>query len=78
MPKVEVADVFPHSVITTQAQLAGAVLAYLDTATRSLGSAEQLARDHLTTLSAEAALSVAARLEEIGAHLATLTTLLIA
>ena len=52
MPKVEVADVFPHSAVTTQAQLAGAVLAHLDTAARSLGSAEQLARDHLTTLSA--------------------------
>ena len=78
MPKVEVADVFPHSVITTQAQLAGAVLAHLDTAATSLGSAEQLARDHLTTLSAEASLSATARLEEIGALLATLTTLLIA
>lgn len=78
MPKVEVADLFPHSVITTQAQLAGAVLAHLETATTSLGSAEQLARNHLTTLSAEAALSVSARLEEIGAHLATLTTLLTA
>jgi hypothetical protein len=78
MPKVEVADVFPHSVVTTQAQLAGAVLAHLDTATRSLGSAEQLARDHLTTLSPEASLSVTARLEEIGVLLGTLTTQLIA
>lgn len=78
MPKVEVADVFPHSAITTQAQLAGAVLAHLDTAALSLGSAEQLARDHLTTLSAESALSVSARLDEIGEHLATLTRLLTA
>jgi hypothetical protein len=76
MPKVEVADLFPHSAVTTQAQLAGAVLAHLDTAARSLDSAEQLARDHLTTLSVEAALSVTARLEEIAAHLAALTTLL--
>jgi hypothetical protein len=65
-------------VITTQAQLAGAVLAHLETATTSLGSAERLARNHLTTLSAEASLSVTARLDEIGAQLATLTTLLTA
>ena len=76
MPKVEVADVFPHSAVTTQAQLAGAVLAHLDTAATSLGSAERLARDHLTTLSAEASLSVTARLTEIGVYVSTLTTLL--
>jgi hypothetical protein len=76
MPKVEVADVFPHSAVTTQAQLAGAVLAHLDTAATSLNSAERLTREHLTTLSAEASLSVTARLAEIGAHLAGLTALL--
>ena len=76
MPKVEVADVFPHSAVTTQAQLAGAILAHLGTACTSLWSAEELAREHLTTLSVEASLSVRARLAEIDESMLTLTALL--